>query len=111
MKSKIVSVARITALVLLWAGCRGRPVAQAPMDSPHPHPQIAAAITSLQDAREHLNRASHDFGGHRGETLKAIDEAIAQLQICMQYRCIRAEALGGSVPVSPATLPSFPPRS
>jgi hypothetical protein len=89
MKSKIVSVAQMSVLVLLLGGCRPRPVAQAPapVDAPaaQPHPQIAAAITSLQDAREHLNRASHDFGGHRGEALKAIDEAIAQLQICMQY--------------------------
>jgi hypothetical protein len=32
-----------------------------------------------------LEHASHDFGGHRQEAMRAIDEAIRQLQICMQY--------------------------
>ena len=33
----------------------------------------------------HLQEAAHDFGGHRVEALKATDEAIRQLQICLQY--------------------------
>ena len=89
MKSKIVSVSLMAALVLLLGGCRPARVASIPAPAeapaPHPHPQIAAAIASLQDAKDHLNQASHDFGGHRGEAIKAIDEAIGQLQICMQY--------------------------
>jgi hypothetical protein len=90
MKSTVVSMARMAALVLLLGGCAATPVArnqppvvEAPAQGPHP--QIVAAISALQEARDHLDRASHNFGGHREEALKAVDEAIGQLQICMQY--------------------------
>ncbi|MGH9738540.1 MAG: hypothetical protein ACRD4X_08110 [Candidatus Acidiferrales bacterium] len=50
-----------------------------------PHPEIRAAMANLREAREHLNHASHDFGGHRVAAIKAVDEAIHQLQLAMQY--------------------------
>ncbi len=50
-----------------------------------PHPEIRDAIQSLRAARNHLEHANHDFGGHRVDAIKAIDEAIAQLQTCLQY--------------------------
>ncbi len=50
-----------------------------------PHPEIRAAINSLQRAKVHLQEAKHDFGGHRVDAIKAIDGAIEQLQICMKY--------------------------
>ncbi len=53
--------------------------------APEPHPEIHAAIESLRNAREHLQHARHDFGGHRVDAIHSIDEAIHQLQICMQY--------------------------
>lgn len=53
--------------------------------TPEPHPEIRAAIESLRHAREHLDHAAHDFGGHRVDAIKSIDEAIHQLQVCMQY--------------------------
>jgi hypothetical protein len=39
----------------------------------------------LRHAREHLEHAAHDFGGHRVEALRATDEAIRQLEICLKY--------------------------
>ena len=53
--------------------------------TPEPHPEIRDAIAALQRAREHLNHAAHDFGGHRADALRASDEAIRQLRICLQY--------------------------
>jgi hypothetical protein len=50
-----------------------------------PHPEIRAAIASLRKAQMHLRDAAHDFGGHREDALKATDEAIRQLQTCLQY--------------------------
>jgi hypothetical protein len=32
-----------------------------------------------------MDHAAHDFGGHKVEALRATDEAIRQLEICMQY--------------------------
>jgi len=52
---------------------------------PEPHPQINAAIHSLERAKDHLQKAAHDFGGHRVEAIQAIDAAIAQLKTCLQY--------------------------
>jgi hypothetical protein len=50
-----------------------------------PHPQISAALRSLERAKDHLQKAAHDFGGHRVEAIQAIDAAIAQLRVCLQY--------------------------
>lgn len=53
--------------------------------APPPHPEIREAIASLRRAKDHLEHAAHDFGGHRVEAIKATDEAIRQLQICLEY--------------------------
>ena len=50
-----------------------------------PHPQIREAIAALRRAKEHMEHAAHDFGGHRVEALKATDEAIRQLEDCLKY--------------------------
>lgn len=50
-----------------------------------PHPQIMAAIKALQNARDHLDHAAHDFGGHRVDAIAAIDAALKQLHTCMDY--------------------------
>jgi hypothetical protein len=52
---------------------------------PEKHPQIHEALESLRNSKEHLEHAAHDFGGHRVEAIKAIDQAIHQLEICLQY--------------------------
>jgi len=62
-----------------------QPRATAATPAPEPHPEIRDAIASLRNAREHLNHAAHDFGGHRVEAIAAIDNAIHQLQICLKY--------------------------
>ena len=50
------------------------------------HPRIAAAITALKDARNYLESAPHDFGGHKDAAIKASDEAIRQLNLALAYR-------------------------
>lgn len=61
-----------------------KPAAAAPVP-PEKHPQIREAMAALRNSKEHLEHAAHDFGGHRVEAIHAIDEAIHQLEICMQY--------------------------
>jgi len=60
-----------------------QPAAATP--APEPHPEIREAIASLRRAREHLDHAAHDFGGHRVEAIRATDEAIRQLQLCLDH--------------------------
>lgn len=50
-----------------------------------PHPEIREAIAALRRAKGHLERAAHDFGGHRVEALRATDEAIHQLEEALKY--------------------------
>jgi len=49
------------------------------------HPEIQQAINALQRAKDHMEHAAHDFGGHRVEAIRATDEAIHQLEICLKY--------------------------
>jgi len=52
---------------------------------PEPHPEIRDAIDALRRAKAHMERAAHDFGGHRTDALHASDEAIRQLELCLKY--------------------------
>jgi len=50
------------------------------------HPRIARAIEALRDAREYMEHAPHDFGGHRVDAIRATDEAVRQLNLALAYR-------------------------
>jgi hypothetical protein len=89
------TVARWTAAAALTALCtlplsaapspgRARP-APAAATAAEPHPQINAAIRALVRAREHLKNAAHDFGGHRVAAIGAIDAALVQLKLALEY--------------------------
>jgi hypothetical protein len=49
------------------------------------HPAIRRAIRALEAAKLDMQHADHDFGGHRVAALAACDQAIAQLQLALQY--------------------------
>lgn len=100
MKGKIVGllIAGCLALTVAFAsGSAARPAAKAvtpalsaaaspaAANPAEPHPQIREAIASLRRAKEHLEHAAHDFGGHRVEAIRATDEALKQLQECLKY--------------------------
>jgi hypothetical protein len=59
--------------------------AAAATPAPEPHPEIRDALEALRKAKFRMEHAAHDFGGHREEALRATDEAIRQLQICLQF--------------------------
>ncbi len=96
MKHRILSLFVMVVLVLVMtfpvavpaalpAGNTQPPAAATAIPAAEPHPEIHEAIASLRRAREHLQHAKHDFGGHREEALRATDEAIHQLEVCLQY--------------------------
>jgi hypothetical protein len=90
MRRWLLSVATLVALVLSLTFPTVVPAAP-PAPKPQPaagpmdHPEIRDALAALRGAREHLNHAAHDYQGHRSDAIRAIDEAIKQLQICMKY--------------------------
>jgi len=50
------------------------------------HPRLAKAIAALRDARDYLEHAPHDFGGHKADATRATDDAIRQLNLALEYR-------------------------
>ncbi|HEX9083770.1 MAG TPA: hypothetical protein VF836_03440 [Gemmatimonadaceae bacterium] len=62
-----------------------RPQAAAARNRREPHPEIRKAITALESAKNAMQHASHDFGGHRVAALAACDRAIEQLRLALQY--------------------------
>ena len=48
------------------------------------HPRLRKAIDDLKDAKEYLEKADHDFEGHRKKAIEAIDVAIEQLRLCAE---------------------------
>ena len=76
MKTKLITVFSMFALLL--ALTPASPAAER-------HPQIRAAIHALEAAKDHLQHAAHDFGGHRAEAIEAIDSAHRQLEECLKY--------------------------
>jgi exonuclease VII small subunit len=82
----IVMLALPLALVAATPSGPARPAAPAAaMSYAEPHPEINAAIRSLERAKLHLQKAAHDFGGHRVEAIRAIDGALEQLKLALQY--------------------------
>lgn len=76
MRKRMMSVLAVLALMMALAP--SSPAAGR-------HPQIQEALQALRNARAHLMEAAHDFHGHKADAIKATDEAIRQLEICMQY--------------------------
>ena len=102
MKLKILSAVAVTALILAIAFSVSAPAAPntanakavpaadaqptpAKATPAEPHPQIREAIAALRIAKEHMEHAAHDFGGHRVEAIKAADEALKQLEMCLKF--------------------------
>ncbi|HZK82793.1 MAG TPA: hypothetical protein VFC46_17050 [Humisphaera sp.] len=48
------------------------------------HPRLHEAVKRLRDAREYLHEAKADFRGHKEEAMKAVDEAIHQIERLME---------------------------
>jgi hypothetical protein len=102
MKTRIVSLLVLASLILAFAFIMTAPAAPnkasvpaTPAASALPatpaaapaerHPEIREALESLRRAKEHMEHAAHDFGGHRVEAIEATDRAIKQLELCLKY--------------------------
>ena len=100
MKTKGISLLIASVLLLVLAFSVGShaapsskpstPAASASAAQPssaarEPHPEIREALASLHRAKEHLEHAAHDFGGHRVEAIRAIDASMHQLEECLRY--------------------------
>jgi len=48
------------------------------------HPMLGEAERALRHAREALEHAEHDFGGHRTKAIQYIDGALAEVRVARQ---------------------------
>ena len=49
------------------------------------HKKLREAIDALKEARDYLDHAHHDFGGHKREAIEHVDRAIHQLKVCLDF--------------------------
>ena len=50
------------------------------------HPRLKKAITEMEDAIDYLEKAPHDFGGHRAAALEDTKKAVKSLKLALEYR-------------------------
>jgi hypothetical protein len=76
------------------------------------HPQIHAAMRALHVAARHLERAEHDFGGHRAKALELVRQAEGELKEALEYARAHPE-LGGKPGAGPSGAPptAQPPKT
>jgi hypothetical protein len=100
MKTRIVSLLALATLILAFTfiatapaapnlasalpAAASRPAATTATPA-EPHPEIREALGALRRAKEHMEHAAHDFGGHRVEAIEATNQAIKQLELCLKY--------------------------
>jgi len=84
--ARLITITTLSAVLTLplAAAQPRRPTRPTPVVQ-EPHPQIMAAIRALEEAKLHLQRAAHDFGGHRVKAIRAIDAALVQLKLALKY--------------------------
>lgn len=56
-----------------------------PAQAVEKHPHIREAIRALRDARGELREGARVFGGHRETALKAVDDAVEQLEKALEF--------------------------
>lgn len=78
------SIARRLAAVLLvlaTALCFGFLAGRVVADQPHMH----AALEHLRTAKQQLEQADADKGGHRKEAMRLVDQAVEQVELGIRY--------------------------
>ena len=50
------------------------------------HPQIRRALKNLEEAKVELNHSMNEFGGHKKTAQDAIDKAIDELKLALEFK-------------------------
>ncbi|MGD0229404.1 MAG: hypothetical protein ABSC19_03470 [Syntrophorhabdales bacterium] len=88
MKKVIGMVMVVFLLVCVTAATVRTVQAQGPMvrEEAVEHPNIARAIEALEAAVAEMQRAPHDFRGHKAKAIEASEKAIKQLKLALAFR-------------------------
>ncbi len=88
-----LSAAAVLAMMLCPVVSHARPAAPHPASpkpaaaspAPERHPEIMAAIRALENAKAHLEKGAHDFGGHRVKALEHVNQALEECHRALEY--------------------------
>ena len=80
------------------------------MADPADQPHMDKALTALREAREQLQKATHDKGGHRVKAIQAINAAIDEVQQGIEFDRTHSgnQEQGRQAPGKPGGKPSKP---
>ncbi len=59
------------------------PVAVKPAHHAEHHPEIHKAMRKLRGARQELEKAAHDYAGHKAKAMEAINQALEELRAAL----------------------------
>jgi hypothetical protein len=76
---------RSTLAIASTVAVAGLALASGIAEAQEKHPEIHDAIAALEKAKNYMQHAAHDFGGHREQALKDCDAAIKQLREALKY--------------------------
>jgi hypothetical protein len=54
-------------------------------DAPKGHLEMYRALHALENAKRDLEKAAHDYGGHRAKALELTDQAISEIKEGLEY--------------------------
>jgi hypothetical protein len=54
-------------------------------DEPKGHPEMHRALRALENSKRDLEKAAHDYGGHRAKALELTDQAIREIHEGLEY--------------------------
>ncbi len=55
------------------------------------HPRMARSLVALHEAKDYMEKAPNDFGGHKASAIKAIDDAIKEITEAMKFDAKRGD--------------------
>jgi len=76
-------------VALLVLGTIATPRAANTAPPPEPHPRMHAAIDALREARAEMEKAAHDFCGHKVAAMRDTQAALNQLQEALRCPAAR----------------------
>jgi hypothetical protein len=91
MRSLLFSAALAAALSPVAASAQGQPERPPLARERAEHPRIASAIRELEEAIRYMEKAPHDFGGHKAAALASSRQAVTDLRQALAYRAAKDE--------------------
>lgn len=79
------SVVTFLATLPFGLGLIPRRVTASALPTAEPQPHMRAALASLRAAKEHLEKATPDKGGHRASAIVHVDQAIKETEAGIQF--------------------------